>query len=267
FLNRWRATPSSNGVIKKTLRPGIRKRMARLREEGSPFDEAGVDDDVDMNIQEDEDIARELPNDEQNTGLDAEYLADMIGSSGLKLHRWYIDPTSAAKSTPIQLRAPALAVDPPEKAVPVQLPGNTDIENAPTPGPGFKMPKVHAYHRATAATNNIMKALSTETRVKKFETMLENFLTETEREDAGFPVRDPPLIRTKGRPPSARKKDPAETRRTSVKPPGPKVNKARARPKPSSSQGIGASTDSGDLSNARSSKRARPNPPPGPPQS
>ncbi|CAD6958021.1 unnamed protein product, partial [Tilletia caries] len=55
------------------------------REEGSPFDEAGVDDDVDMNIQEDEDIARELPNDEQNTGLDAEYLADMIGSSGLKL--------------------------------------------------------------------------------------------------------------------------------------------------------------------------------------
>ncbi|CAD6917980.1 unnamed protein product [Tilletia controversa] len=170
------------------------------REEGSPFDEAGVDDDVDMNIQEDEDIARELPNDEQNTGLDAEYLADMIGSSGLKLHRWYIDPTSAAKSTPIQLRAPALAVDPPEKAVPVQLPGNTDIENAPTPGPGVKMPKVHAYHRATAATNNIMKALSTETRVKKFETMLENFLTETEREDAGFPrstaLRSPVLAPT-----------------------------------------------------------------------
>ncbi|KAE8183466.1 hypothetical protein CF328_g8176 [Tilletia controversa] len=155
------------------------------REEGSPFDEAGVDDDVDMNIQEDEDIARELPNDEQNTGLDAEYLADMIGSSGLKLHRWYIDPTSAAKSTPIQLRAPALAVDPPEKAVPVQLPGNTDIENAPTPGPGFKMPKVHAYHRATAATNNIMKALSTETRVKKFETMLENFLSSTDTVRAG----------------------------------------------------------------------------------
>ncbi|CAD6929621.1 unnamed protein product [Tilletia controversa] len=61
-----------------------------------------------------------------------------------------------------------------------KLPGNT----VPTPASGVKMPKVHTFHRATSATNNIIKALSTETRVKKFVTMLENFLTETEREDA-----------------------------------------------------------------------------------
>ncbi|CAD6915368.1 unnamed protein product [Tilletia controversa] len=68
-------------------------------------------------------------------------------------------------------------MDPPKK-----LPGNT----VPTPASGVKMPKVHTFHRATSATNNIIKALSTETRVKKFVTMLENFLTrtETEREDA-----------------------------------------------------------------------------------
>ncbi|KAE8224935.1 hypothetical protein CF319_g2242 [Tilletia indica] len=286
-----------------------------------------AEEENDVDVEDDTQIASELPNDQVNIELDSAYLADMVRSSGstlvrayevqrrgttkwralfvaadgqlfctcadatamgvpcrhmwaviaegeyFSLHqvnpRWYLSATLAAKAKPIQLKAPLFTVASPQDPVPVRLAGATDRDDAPSPGMAANMPEAHAYHRAISATCNAMKALRSRTRAEKLEVFLEGLITEAEREEQGFSIRDPPIIRTKGRPDSARKKDPSEKRRTTrekkpKRPASVKTQEQSSKPTDSTVQlpkGVQVSSGPSDVSKAGAKKRARPNTP------
>ncbi|CAD6904330.1 unnamed protein product [Tilletia controversa] len=128
-----------------------------------------------------------------------------------------------------------------------------------------KISPAESFRRVSTAARAVAAVMTTETRAEEFERTLAGYRDEWEGQDSLPPVRDPHLVRSKGRPPSARKKDPAEPRRVSNA--GKRRRQGQSKYSSRVGQKLGGTTSADQVPSqpstqaTRSLKRARPHSP------